>query len=293
MKTAFYSFGAGLGHISRTIKIIQTLKLDGCVVFTDSQFVSDDKSIGDRFKKDGIEFLYPRGGEPFSMGQLCDQLQSRSINELYIDSFPVGLRGELNGLSDCLPSLRLNLVARALTWAAYQPFVRQPNEFDKCLVVEALSGDYTAFLTRYSKSLESFPLRSVHLPEIVPSWVKLPKVYCAVVHSGPNTEVMALLTYAERRLRMQKRDIPIVIFSPTAESAKFGGYRVIRQVSLKSLLGGAQVLVSAAGFNTVNEMSGSGCEHWMVPFCRRYDDQYGRANASRCGAGTRSLMSVE
>ncbi|PCK05155.1 MAG: hypothetical protein COA42_18555, partial [Alteromonadaceae bacterium] len=48
-----------------------------------------------------------------------------------------------------------------------------------------------------------------------------------------------------------------------------------------TLLQQAQVVVSAAGFNIVEQMRGSGKTHWVLPMDRHYDDQFLRAKNYR------------
>ncbi len=160
------------------------------------------------------------------------------------DTFPGGIQGELCGLD-----VPIDYVARLLRWDAYRAAV--PFELPRIgttYVVEELT----------------------HAPmgNVVPLDLSLPVVEKVeengdwlVVHSGPDDEVGELVAFAK-------------------ELGKAPRLRVISGADVwpaAPLFPAAAKIVTAAGFNVMLETEQWRAKHVVVPFARRFDDQFVRA----------------
>ena len=144
----------------------------------------------------------------------------------------------------------IDYVARLLRWDAYRAVVPfELPHIETTYVVEELT----------------------HAPfgNVVPLDLSLPLVeeveeegYWLVVHSGPEEEVRELVAYA-RELGAPKQ----VIVAGTYPAAH--------------LFPAAAKIVTAAGFNVMLETEQWRAKHVVVPFARRFDDQFVRASRRR------------
>ena len=174
-----------------------------------------------------------------------DWLRGLGAERLIADAFPGGIQGELCGLD-----LPIDYVARLLRWDAYRaavPFELPPIE--TTYVVEELT--HVPFGTVVPLDLTP-PL--VEEVEEEPYWL--------VVHSGPEEEVRELVAYA-RELDGTKE----VVVADTYPAAR--------------LFPAAAKIITAAGFNVMLETEQWRAKHVVVPFARRFDDQFVRAARRR------------
>jgi hypothetical protein len=164
----------------------------------------------------------------------------READRLLVDTFPGGILGELCGLE--LPPA--TLIARRLRWEAYEAVVDGPlPAYERVFEVEPLGVGEPLELPR---APAGDPLAGE------PHWL--------VVHSGPQEEVDALIGHAAGAPKL------IVV----------SGARIY---PVEPHLAHAERIVSAAGFNIVHEAAPYRDRHVMVPFERRFDDQFARASS--------------
>jgi hypothetical protein len=103
-----------------------------------------------------------------------------------------------------------------------------------------------------------------------------------VVHGGPPDEIDELVAYAHDLATAESLDPSItVVAGPTASGAGradwFDWYPAWPLFAL------ADRIVSAAGFNTMRQVAAAGAtdRHHVLPFPRRFDDQFERARRAR------------
>ena len=165
-------------------------------------------------------------------------------DQIIADTFPGGIQGELCGLD-----VPIDYVARLLRWDAYRAAV--PFELPRIgttYVVEELTHS---------------PFGNVVLLDLRPAEVEVVAEddYWLVVHSGPDDEVRELVEFAKA----------------------FGKPKRLEVVShadvwpASTLFPAAAKIVTAAGFNVMLETEQWRAKHVVVPFARRYDDQFVRA----------------
>jgi hypothetical protein len=190
---------------------------------------------------------------------LAGALATLRPDELIVDSFPGGILGELCGMA--LPPARH--VARRLRWDAYAKRLEGPlPRYDVVYALEPLSHDHARALTG--------PIERLTLPVGSPGAPLVGESHWLVVHSGPDHELDRLLAHAARASR-------IVVVTPRrpARLPDRAQWRDVYPVAPH--LGHAERIVTAAGFNLMQETAHLRDRHTFVPFERALDDQFARA----------------
>jgi hypothetical protein len=186
-------------------------------------------------------------------------------DHLIVDAFPGGLEGEL---CSGVRRRKMDYIARLLRWDEYRKAV--PHDlphFHTTYIVEELTPDHLDFVHAHSD-------RVVHLELAVEAARDVAvEDYWLVVHSGPEHEVRELVAYAAE-LNPRGR---IVVASPFAVD----GYERVDAYPASALFPAAARIVSAAGFNVMLETEPWREKHLVVPFPRKFDDQFTRAARRR------------
>lgn len=269
--------GAGLGHITRAKKVFNVLKLPASTcLFSNSQYLRQTqiKSLFDLSHVTPAKTCHNVAELTQWLVRACQQ---RKIEKLYLDCFPVGIKGELNGLSYYLPGTEFYCIARHTKWSDYKILIEQPNQFTISYIIEPLDPQQDEFMRQHSKKIESLSLEKL-------AWREKKSPYkdcCLVVHAGSPTEILLLIKYAKTRLKLKDIAPKIVLNSP--EKPQGLDSDVIHSAEFPSgtLMLDAKIIVSGAGFNTLNDLQSETVEHWVYPFERKYDDQYLRATRYR------------
>ena len=289
-KVAYYAMGAGLGHLSRALKICDKLAIESATIITGSHFLTEPTSHYAPLANamSAHQLINP----PKSFKNKAEQLHwlitllgLHQIEYLIIDCFPVGIAGELNGLtqelSQQLPQLKLVNIERLIKWPNYNDFIELDNKFDITYVVEPLTPEHHTYLVNHSLTIKQLSLSSAYVAGAVNQQLakEIPAHYCAVIHSGKSQEIELLVQYASARLRLKSIDLPILLIAPKLPQslATKDNLLHINVYPAIDYLTRAKIIVSAGGFNILNETSKLDIEHWILPFDRRFDDQYLRA----------------
>jgi hypothetical protein len=277
----YYAMGGGLGHLVRARAVLHSLGLEEhAAILTASPYARDRRVVGHI-----PTHIAPFG--PHDLGSfkpwLARTLRQLAPDEMFIDTFPGGLVGELAGLAEIAHS-RLTYVGRLLKSTAY--FELYPNaramRFAQAHLVEPLNAVHEADVRRMVEGeLASLELRD---PEPTPADTlpALPDALWLVVHSGPAEEVAELLAYARDLRRLENRNDPIVVVSPipTAE-LDLGDALHVDVYPATRLFPRAIRIVSACGFNVMRQTLGHRDRHSYLPLPRRFDDQFARAARRR------------
>lgn len=253
-------------------------------------------------------------------GWLRTTLAELAPSEWVVDAFPLGLRGELTG--DVVPTgTRVTHLARLLRWDTYLTATAPPGSgsrgdgagsglmgpplhFDRTWCLEPLHSRHRLRLDEVSA--EVCPLRLV---DPVPAPARGPEGISVdidpegisvgswlVVHGGPPAEVEELLRYARDMACLEGVRPRIVLVSgcdPTDLSPELlVGVTRLTAHPAWPLFAQAERVVTAAGFNAVRQLAPWRERHRMMPFARRFDDQFTRARDARvrhthaCRVGT-------
>ena len=286
--------GSGLGHLTRTLKVIKTRALSSpIIIFTNSQFIRTETlflNLNGYFQEQNIKFITitPKDNQVSFLASFIQALSENKVNELYIDCFPVGIYGELNGLTKSIPHINVHLIARLIYWQNYQSLIKEDNHFESVFYVEELEDYQLNYFKQVSTTLS--PLNLIPFLEsknnkgnIENTAVTVQQNYCLFVHSGTESEVEQLLDYGIQKLRFNKQKVQLVLASPwpIPEQFKDLDIHTIQNYPIKSWIMNASIIVSAAGFNLMHEVTTLKVIHWVLPFERRYDDQFSRLAKSR------------
>jgi hypothetical protein len=254
----YYALGGGLGHLTRARKVLEALGTEA-MLLTASRFAGDPRVTG-RLPVLRVPRQLGRDRDRFR-SWLDEALSTLRPEELIVDSFPGGILGELCGMA--LPPARH--VARRLRWEAYAERLGGPlPRYDVVYELEPLSDDHALALAGPVERL-ALPVASIGPPLIEqPHWL--------VVHSGPGHELDRLLAHAADAPR-------IVVVTPRRPSALPRRARWRDVYPVAPHLPYAERIVTAAGFNLMQETAHLRDRHTFVPFERALDDQFARAEA--------------
>ncbi|HYN42526.1 MAG TPA: hypothetical protein VE129_12160 [Thermoanaerobaculia bacterium] len=268
----YYAMGGGLGHLTRARAFLHTLGLgEGVVLFTSSSFADDPRVTG------GLPVVRvpanldgDRGGLRALLGRTLAEL---AVRRLVVDALPAGILGELAGFEPP-PGLELRHVARLLRWERYTADAssRLPR-FDVTFVVEELHEEHRRALEASSGEVRKLDL--VDPPAAPLESIEAP--YVLVVHSGPDEETSDLVACARELHRIGRSEARIVLASPARPANLPPDVTWLDAFPTTTLFARAERIVTAAGFNVVRQTEPFREKRFLVPYPRRFDDQFTRA----------------
>ncbi|WP_433476885.1 hypothetical protein ACQPZP_07405 [Spirillospora sp. CA-142024] len=250
-----YAAGDGLGHLTRLRSALHTLRLDGPVtVVTGSPFAGDPRVTGG-----------------WQVVETAD-LAALRPDEVIVDAFPAGLKGELTRLPR---GKRTTHLARLLRWDAYRPLLpAEPPRFDRTFVLEELDPVHHAYLRAVSDKVLPLTLTDPPSePVDVDGWL--------IVHSGPNAEILELVAYAQDMASAERVRPPMTLVSPHRPADLPQGIAHVDVYPATTPGPNVERIVTAAGFNAVRQYAPWRERHRMMPFPRSLDNQYERAARAR------------
>ncbi|GAB4271603.1 MAG: hypothetical protein Kow0029_09480 [Candidatus Rifleibacteriota bacterium] len=275
----FYSIGGGLGHLTRFGAFINTIGIDEPVtMIASSPFARDNRVVDQKHKVLIPPFRAARTRESLVqwLQTIVDDLKPRKI---YIDAFPSGILGELNEVffpAGC----ESFLLARIIKWPVYRE--RIPgfhNRFKKVFQLEELSSDYLGFLQAHADSIEMVALNR---PEMRPPAVELKEKSWLVIHSGPDSELQAILQAVDADYEKETEKPQVLVVYPGKRPVFVpSGYEFMNIYPAYPLFPYAERVYSAAGFNMVDQMKEFRSRHYVMPFERILDDQFKRCELYR------------
>ncbi len=257
MKTVYYAVGGGLGHLARARRVLRELDIEGLIV------TSCDGGDVRVTESDDMAVVI---GSP---------------DRLIVDTFPFGIRHELK-----LTAPRVDYVARRLKLREYAlDCGGLPPLFHTTYVVEELEPEHEEWIRGNSANV--LPL---HLP---PEGRRDPSTALRagagttrggatrggttrrewlIVHSGPAEEVYELIAYTQE-LMLRRNEQRRVLVATRADVSLPDGFERVQNADYES----AERIISAAGFNVMLETEPWRGKHHIIPFPRRFDDQFARA----------------
>jgi hypothetical protein len=252
-----YARGAGLGHLTRLRAYLHTIGHRAPVTI----LTTSPHATGPRVTAPHTVLTPPPDLRAF--------LWEVGAAEFVVDAFPAGLDGELDA-SVVPPGVRVTHLARLLRWSAYAECLpERPLRFDRTWLVEPVThGDYLV-----SVSAHVAPLRLAEPPAAggpgPGGWL--------VVHTGPDEETLELVSYARETARLEGIRAALTLVSPSRPAGLPPEVTHLDVYPAWPLFAGAERIITAAGCNAVRQVAPWRERHRMVPFPRRYDDQFARA----------------
>lgn len=263
----YYAIGGGLGHLSRARRVLDALRITDAAIVTASPYADDSRVRG----------AVPVFRIPAKLERDPDEharflrrlLRETRAERLIADTFPVGIHGELADLD-----VPIDLVARLLRWNVYREAVPQAlPPIETAYAVEELTADHETALRARSGRFVPLDLTPERVEE------REDEGYWLVVHSGPEEEVRELIDWmGELRRLAEVRPSRVVVASQCVPPSDFERVDVY---PASALFPAASRIVSAAGFNVILETEQWAHKHDVLPFARKFDDQFLRASRRR------------
>lgn len=251
----YYAVGGGLGHLARGLRVIEKLGLTGVVLATASPHAERVCGITPFVR-------VPRELERDRVAHR-DWVRSLGAERILADTFPGGIQGEL-----CELDVPIDYVARLLKWDAYREAV--PFPLPRIQTTYVIEEPHPSMAAEPWRADFSDGFRTAR---VVPLDLSLPLAeegeeedHWLVVHSGPEDEVRELVAYANELRSFETRRPEVRVVS---------GCDVW---PASPLFPAAAKIITAAGFNVMLETEQWRAKHVVVPFARRFDDQFVRAS---------------
>jgi hypothetical protein len=266
----YYAVGGGLGHLTRGRRVLEILGLEKQATFvTASPYARDERVTG------GIPVIEVPPHLEHAPAEhrlwLRDLIRGCGAERLIADAFPAGIQGELAGLP-----IAMDYVARILRLDEYRRVVTEDfPRFGTTWVVEELAADYAELVRAQSERIEMLDLRPTPLASVAL------EAFWLVVHSGPEEEVSELVEYAANLRDLAEARPERVVVASRCSVPLPNGFELTNEYPVAHLYPRAARIISAAGFNVMCETAAYAEKHHVVPFARRFDDQYLRAARRR------------
>lgn len=282
----YSAVGGGLGHLTRARRVLEQLNLaQQASILTASPYATDRRITG------SIPIItLPNeldGDVARHREWLRTLISERGIERLITDTFPGGIQGELctpHGAMDLRFGLPMDLVARGLKWTEYRQAVPDPlPHFETTWRVEELTSDYEAFVQAHSDVVRTLQL-SVPRRESDSAGDASESYgtnFWLIVHSGPVEEVRELVQYAAELRDLTRKPPTRVLVASRCDLVLPANFEAVDEFPARRLFAGASRIISAAGFNIMLETEAWHDKHTVVPFPRRFDDQFLRAARRR------------
>jgi predicted glycosyltransferase len=279
MQTLYYALGGGYGHVTRARRVLRALGLD-----REAAIVAGAEALADPRNAGGIATI----AVPPELERSVERhrrwlealVREQKAERLLVDTFPAGIQGELSELA--LPdTLRVDYIGRLLRWDEYRRAApAAPPHFHRAFTVEELTAPHAAFLKANSGEVLPLDLAPIAALDGLDRGPGIPEPYSLVVHSGPAAEVLELIDHClTLRALDGTGERVVVVTGATIELPK--GVERFDRLPAAALFSAATRIVSAAGFNVILEGEPWRHKHQVVPFDRRFDDQYLRAARRR------------
>lgn len=270
----FYALGGGAGHLSRTQKLMRHLNINQseCLILHSCQQIFNSYFPNSK----GIYFDSESFPTPTELKKAIEKVIFKyKPTHFYIDVFPFGLFGELKGINF---SGEYHLTARILKKEYFKKFGDLSTiRFNRTRVIEALPQFQRKFIYTNSEIVEGWECKS---EEVFND--KLPisnNEKWLILHTGSIDECNDLIALAKETANVERKTIKLffagnnMVNSPEISNIHF---TTARQYFLD-----ADRIITACGFNLMDELKQHSHKHIYIPFERKYDDQFERARLYR------------
>ncbi|MBS1911766.1 MAG: hypothetical protein JST22_07255 [Bacteroidetes bacterium] len=281
----YYALGGGLGHLTRARAVVHTLGLRNVAILSASVHLNDRRVIGDAEPLHAPpELAQNRAAWRAWLGAM---LRERDPEAVYIDTFPAGILGELCDFEWPRP-VPLYHVARALRWERYAEVLgRYAPRFATCYTVEDLDAGQMEFVERRSDAVAPLALRYPEaaspdeVMERIAAIASAGRPLWLIVHSGPEEEVAELIGYARDLAAMERAAPALLLVAPAGVQTAAPAVERVDCYPAAPLFPHAARIITACGFNLMQQTEPYRGRHRSIPFPRRYDDQFRRRRMMR------------
>lgn len=268
----YYAVGGGLGHLTRASAIIRQLQIPrtDVRVLTASPFAS-------WYFSDLPLLTLPshlQNNPEFYEIWLQQQCKKYQFTEMWVDSFPCGILGELHCLEKF--DIKTTYFARILDWNNYKGLMKHQAHFQKIWLLEDLEEEHQAFVEGLGANVENF---TFSYPEISPQKNLFDENDWLIVHSEPANEVAELLAYAQDQANIENINPRFCVISPIKELDTLVLYKHFDLFPAYPYFQHVGRIFTACGFNSMQQTKDFAQKHHFLPFRRRFDNQFLRAKA--------------
>lgn len=282
-RTLYYALGGGLGHLVRAGRFLRAQGLaENALILSASEHADDVRLNSDvAVKRVPQELQHDIAA---LRDWLTEAIETFAPQIICVDCFPAGILGELADFSP-LAGRQLWQIARVLRWNEYAPLAANAPRYDIAWTLEPLHATHERWLREHCDELRE---ARIPTPTMRPQSLPDGRAFWLIAHSGPREEVSELIAYALEQRRIEAANVAIAVASfdpplPLPEHCV-----PIAAAPLAGWYESAGRIFGAAGFNFVNETEAYREKRVLMPFPRRFDDQFERARRSailRLGAG--------
>jgi hypothetical protein len=275
----FYAMGGGLGHLCRINALIHTLGITNKRIITNSAFSSLI------FKNDEIinisaEYYH----KPWELAVFIESVISRfKVTDFYIDTFPVGMIGELNFVN--LKPCRLIYIARLLNPESCKSLIEHTDlMFDHSFLVEKIHSQHKEFINKHSVSHSEISLIYPVIkqkPVLQQVLAKIKFKPWLIVHSGPTHELEILYRHALDISSIHNQKPLFLILTQVKDLLPGNDIVQLDYFPAEHFFPYADKIFTACGFNSMYQTRQYAEIHHFIPFDRKYDDQFERARLRR------------
>ncbi|MGD1846519.1 MAG: hypothetical protein ACFB10_14120 [Salibacteraceae bacterium] len=266
----FYAMGGGFGHLVRTHAFIQKMGFLHFRVLTSNPLATRI------FKPENLIFLLASTPQLVSMIQATVLKHAAASSEVYIDSFPQGILGELGVLAQV--GKPLHYLARRLRWPAYQPMVKSTVlRYDQTFLLEELEPAHQAWLQTHSKRCLPFSITypSPNTARVKPQIQFPQRPLWIVVHAFHSNEVQQLVNLAETDAELENQSPELLVISDQPVDLPTGA-RLLDDYPAHDWFPLAARIYSGCGFNSFYQLKKYRQRSILLPFDRKLDDQHWR-----------------
>jgi len=268
----YYAPGGGLGHISRALKLMQHWHIADYKIITSAPTAT-------RFVDKKHIVIIPK--EEINQAEIVNQLlATEPVTAFYIDTFPCGLKGELNNVA--FPShIEVHYVCRRLKWQEYEKHLVSDCHFTTTYLLEDPEPAHLSFIQKSSEYINRLKI-TLPFPDKTDTSIKeqyhlpLQQDIWLITHSDNAGELEALINYAKDIAQIENSH-PHLLVNTNIKGTHFDVNQVIFHYPSYELFPFCQRIFSACGFNMMQETQASSQKHFFIPFERKFDDQFWRA----------------
>jgi len=275
-RVLYYAIGGGLGHLVRAGRFLRAQDLADKALILSACEHADDARLNSGVAVRRVPKAL-RHDLAALRAWLAGAVEQFEPDIVCVDCFPAGILGELAEVT-ALRGRRLWHVARLLRWNEYAPLATRSPRFELAWQLEPLQPEHEQWLREHADGIRAAP---IEIPVAPPQRLGDGRPYWLVAHSGPAEEVRELIDYALELRRLENTEVAIVVASFDPPQPLPDHCLCIDAAPLAGWHAGAQRIFGAAGFNFVAETGAFREKRTVLPFPRRYDDQFERARRAR------------
>lgn len=283
----YYAVGGGLGHLARAAAFLfsQSIPIKDVILLTASQF----KAFGGLPKALKVIVIPSKLSQDLEAYQvfLAETIEQYAVEEIYLDAFPLGILGEWNSFLDC-PNLKFYYIARLLNWERYSPLLQDKNpRFEQVFCIEKLTIAHQKFIDAHSDDVLGISLQypdsvlSLKSADILETLRLEQKPIWLIIHSEPLEELEELLEYAFAAAKLEKLKVNFLIISQVRLKYMLDNLYYLEATPNTVIFETADRIFTACGFNLMQQTKPCQHKHKFLPFPRRYDLQFERAQQRR------------